>query len=330
MRLWFRAYTEGKKGRKDHKTGVSEHTIMPKKVKHGLSSQEMYNNTIINSFVHLLLHVDHLGFSLMAFRILQCRRTKTTEWNHTSIKKIQNDWKVHFYIQIWYAIMDCTRTLSKEKSQRSCSSTEYLWNTFTYRYKQGNPPSMQWLKTGWVVKICWHVQAKWRRDTPSHPIIQQFIYTARVSLFSAHSSSDENSAIAMPDNLLPLSRDLKCLDCLGASGVWRSSKPLDSGSRGLRKVCTFEGVLYAKCDFFAIKVCWLQTEIGFKYRSKQEQMKQEQIKPNVFFKIWGTYCVSDCVWYMEKLLQIIMIHTTQYPNLQKGNRMINTKSFNQI
>ena len=160
----------------------------------------------------------------------------------------------------------------------------------------------------------------------SHPIIQQFIYTALVSLFSIHSSSDENSAIAMPDNLLPLSRDLKCLDCLGASGVWRSSKPLDSsGSRGLRKVCTFEGVLYAKCDFFAIKVCWLQTEIGFKYGSKQEQ-----IKPNEFFKIWGTYCVSDCVWYMEKLLQIIMIHTTQYPNLQKGNRMINTKSFNQI
>lgn len=169
MRLWFRAYTEGKKGRKDHKTGVSEHTIMPKKVKHGSSSFEniyftsiflscnyqkpytkefslwlrkensMWHHsrhiyyTIINSFVHLLLHVDHLGFSLMAFRILQCRRTKTTEWNHTSIKKIQNDWKVHFYIQKWYAIMDCTRTLSKEKSQRSCSSTEYLWNTFTYR-----------------------------------------------------------------------------------------------------------------------------------------------------------------------------------------------------
>ena len=172
-----------------------------------------------------------------------------------------------------------------------------------------------------------NVQAKWRRDThitSYHTTIH--LHSPRVSLFSTHSSSDEKSAIAMPDNLLPLSRDLKCLDCLGASGVWRSSKPLDSsGSRGIRKVCTFEGVLYAKCDFFAIKVCWLQTEIGFKYGSKQEQ-----IKPNEFFKIWGTYCVSDCVWYMEKLLQIIMIHTTQYPNLQKGNPMINKKSFNQI
>lgn len=164
MRLWFRAYTEGKRGRKDHKTGVSEHTIMPKKVKHGLSSFEniyftsiflscnyqkpytkefslwlrkensMWHHsrhiyyTIINSFVHLLLHVDHLriqsdnGFSY-----------STQNGTTAPIKKIQNDWKVHFYIQKWYAIMDCTRTLSKEKSQRSCSSTEYLWNTFTYR-----------------------------------------------------------------------------------------------------------------------------------------------------------------------------------------------------